>query len=45
VLGFAPSRPEVPVECPGAEQRRGMGGPQPDLWLPFSASWELQTKY
>jgi hypothetical protein len=42
-LGFAPSQPEVPVACPGAGERRGMGGPPPDLlWLLFSASWELQ---
>jgi len=45
VLGFAPSQPAVPVACPGAEERTGMGGPPPDLWLPFSASWELETKH
>jgi len=44
VLDFAPSQPAVPVVCPGAEERTGMGGPPPDLWLPFSAFWELQTK-
>jgi len=45
VLGSAPSQPAVPVVCPGAEERTGMGGPPPDLWLPFSPSWELQTKH
>ena len=45
MLGFAPSQPAVPVVCPGAEERTGMGGPRPDLWLPSSVSWELETKY
>lgn len=45
MLGFAPSQPAVPVVCPGAEERTGMGGRPPDLWLLFSAAWELQTKH
>jgi hypothetical protein len=43
-LGSAPSRPTAPAVCPGAGERRGTGGPPPDLWLLFSASWELRKK-